>query len=60
MDSNYQPKSTIALESKQEEKEMLPVWISVGEGGFQNANVRHHVIVVGLGQKLAYYRLLAA
>ena len=50
-------KSNITMEVGKE-GDMLPVWIELGEGGFQNANARHQVLVVGLGLTMQFYRII--
>ncbi len=56
LDQKYKMKSNITMEVGKE-GDMLPVWIELGEGGFQNANARHQVLVVGLGLTMQFYRL---
>jgi hypothetical protein len=40
-----------------EEKE-TPAWLQLGQGGFENANARHHVLIVGRSTTLSFFRVV--
>ena len=58
LDSEYQLRKNIVVEEEKKEGEGDVGWLDMGEGGFENANTKHHVIVLGVGKSVTFYRII--
>ena len=60
LDEQYQLiKNIVADDSRKDDVEEGCPWVELGEGGFEHANTKHHVLVMGIGKILTFYRIVA-
>jgi hypothetical protein len=60
LDQQYQLiKNIVADDTRKDDVEGDCPWVDLGEGGFEHANTKHHVMVMGIGKVMAFYRIVA-
>ena len=60
LDQQYQLiKNIVADDTHKDEVEDGCPWVQLGEGGFEHANAKHHVLVMSIGKIMAFYRIVA-
>lgn len=59
LNKDFQLVKTITVDdSHKDEKELEVAFVEIGEGGFENANTTHNILVLGLGYSLHFYRII--
>jgi len=59
LNKEFQLTKTIVVDdSHKDEKDIEVAFVELGEGGFQNANTTHNILVLGLGYTIHYYRII--